>query len=440
MVRVPKKGASGRRGPPPPPRAPGSADGRGPARPPAKPSPSRGPTPSRWSPGKGELGVSRATARFIADGHPWVRPDRFTRGLEATRPGDVVTLVVTETGEPIASALADPGAEIAARVFHTRPGMAFTPEAAVDKALVRRDALLADGRTDCLRLVHGEGDHLPGLRVERYGDVLVILVLAACAAPWVDRVARQLLVRIPGARVVIRDHKDDLRREDVHTRLFGGGALDPDEVVIGKEVGNRYPLRPFAGLATGLYVDQRETRRWLAPMASGLRICNLFAYTGAFSIHLLAAGAASAVDVDLAGPALKRAEEAAELNGVAGRHRTVKSDCRAFLAGTDERFDIVIVDPPTAAMGGDGWVLRRDYPEVLALSLARLAPGGLLVACCNTLGGKPYPLREAVMEAARTAHVQVAAVDGPPLGADIPQLKGFPEGRPYRLVAVRRLQ
>jgi 23S rRNA (cytosine1962-C5)-methyltransferase len=369
-----------------------------------------------------------------------VRPDRFTRGLEATRPGDVVTLVVTETGEPIASALADPGAEIAARVFHARPGMAFTPEAAIDRALARRERLLAEPGTDCLRLVHGEGDHLPGLRVERYADVLVILVLAACAAPWVDRVARRLLERLPGSTVVIRDHKDDLRREDVHSRRFGGGVLDPDAAVVGSELGARYPLRPFAGLATGLYVDQRETRRWLAASAEGLRICNLFAYTGAFAVKLLMAGAASAVDVDLAGPALKRAEEAAEMNGVSARHRTVKSDCRTFLLNTDDTFDLVIVDPPTAAMGGDGWVLRRDYPEVLALSLRRLAPGGLLVACCNTLGGKPYPLREAVQDAARGAGVSIRPVDGPPLGADIPQLKGFPEGRPYRLVAVRRSQ
>ncbi len=384
------------------------------------------------------LGVSRATARFIVEGHPWVRPDRFTRGLEAFRSGDVATLV-TEDGTRLASALIDPGAEVCARVFHRRPDLAFRPEDALERAVERRAALLADPATDCFRLVHGEADHLPGLRVEHLGSTLVVLVLAACATPWLDRVVAWLAARFPASVVVIRDHRDDLRREDVASRRADGAPLDPEAIVPGRELGLVYPLRPYAGLATGIYVDQRETRRWLQQHASGTRVLNLFAYTGAFSLAMLAAGARHAVDVDLAGPALKRAEEAARLNGLADRHTAIKADCARWLASSTDHFDIIIVDPPTAAMGGDGWVLRRDYPQVLTLAARRLAPGGLLVACCNTLGGKPFPLGETVAAAAREAAIKLAPVDPPALGADIPQLKGFPEGRPYRIAVGRRL-
>ena len=84
-------------------------------------------------------------------------------------------------------------------------------------------------------------------------------------------------------------------------------------------------------------------------------------------------------------------------------------------------------------------MLRRDYPEVLRLGFSRLSEHGLLVACCNTTFGKPYPLADAVQAAARAAGVRIAEVPAPPLGDDVPQLPGFPEGRPYRLVTVRRV-
>jgi 23S rRNA (cytosine1962-C5)-methyltransferase len=383
------------------------------------------------------LTVSRTTARFIADGHPWVRPDRFTRGLEALQTGEPVTLI-DEGGKRLASALADPANEICARVYHRRPDMPFIPGQALTRAWDKRAALHADPQTDCYRVVHGEADFLPGLRVERYASVFVVLVLADCATPYVDELCRSLQRRVPEAVVVRRDHRSDLRREDVTSRRFGGGDLDPETVVIGSELGVRYPLRPFAGLATGIYVDQRATRAWLMPQAAGARVLNLFAYTGAFSLALLKAGAASAIDVDLAGPALARASEAATLNGVADRHAIHQGDCRKYLTGTTQEFDLIVCDPPTAAQGGDGWILRRDYPEVLRAAFTRLAPGGMLVACCNTLGGKPFPLADIVAEAARGAAGPIAEVPIPALGEDIPLLGRFPEGRPYRLVAVRR--
>lgn len=388
-------------------------------------------------PGMRTLTVSRTTARFLTDGHPWVRPDRFTRGLEVLQTGEPVTLV-DDAGKRLASALADPANEICARVYHRRADMPFIPAQALTRAWDKRAALHSDPDTDCYRVVHGEADFLPGLRVERYASVFVVLVLADCALPYADEICRSLQRRLPDAVVVRRDHRTDLRREDVTTRRYGGGELDPDAVIIGRELGVQYPLRPFAGLATGIYVDQRATRAWLLPNVSGKRVLNLFAYTGAFSLALLKAGAAGAVDVDLAGPALARASEAAALNGVAERHRIQHEDCRRFLQNTSEQFDVIICDPPTAAHGGDGWILRRDYPEVLRAAYARLAPNGLLLACCNTIGGKPFPLTENVNQAAVAAGIDLRIETAPALGEDLPMLTGFPEGRPYRIVVGRR--
>jgi 23S rRNA (cytosine1962-C5)-methyltransferase len=388
-------------------------------------------------PGLRPLQVSRTTARFIADGHPWVRPDRFTRGLENLRAGDQVTLV-DEAGRRLASALADPAEEICARVYHRRPDMPFHPAQALGRAWERRASLAQDAGTTCYRVVHGEGDHLPAVRIERYDQVVVVTVLSGCIEPYAEELCRALGDRLPEAIIVRRDHQDDRRREAVTSRRLDGRPLDPDAVVIGSELGVRYPLRPFAGLSTGLYVDQRSTRAWLCQQAAGKRVLNLFSYTGAFSLALLRAGAAQAIDVDLSAPALARAQEGAALNGVADRLLCRHGDCRAIVAGMNDVFDIIVCDPPTAAQGGGGWILRRDYPEILRVALRRLAPGGLLVACCNTVGGKPFDLSGALRDQAGLEGIAITRVDGPSLGDDIPQIDGFPEGRPFRLVAVRR--
>nr|MDA3962034.1 class I SAM-dependent methyltransferase [Planctomycetota bacterium] len=343
-----------------------------------------------------ELTVSRATAGFLRRGHPWVRPDRFTRGLERLTAGEAVTLV-DEKGQGLASALADPEAEICARVYHKQPGKGFDPAAAIARAWERRAALHADPGTTCYRVVHGEGDFLPGLRVERYADVLVMLVRTAAMAAHAKALAAALHAQCPAARIVIREQLDDLRRRDISNRSFDGSTIDPDEQVLGHEFGVAVHCTPFAGLATGVYVDQRATRHALRQGCAGARVLNLFAYTGLFSCSLLAAGAASATDVDLSAPALELAARNASHNGFNQRYQQHHGEVRAFLERDTTTYDLIICDPPTAAQGAGGWLVRRDYPAVLKALAPRLAPGGRLVAIANTLG-KRFDLARAVRE------------------------------------------
>lgn len=373
------------------------------------------------------LRVSRASARFLRDGHPWVRVDRHTGDLAALRAGDAVTLV-DERGRELAGALADPESPICARVFAREPGCDFDPAVAFDDAWERRAGLHADRDTTAYRVVHGEADGLPGLRVERYGDAFVVLALARCALPHAETVAAACEAHRGGATVVIREHCEDLRKAATRSRQLDGRPLDPGAEVAVRELGLDWRAAPFAGLATGIYVDQRGTRRWLRARCRGARVLNCFAYTGLFSCSLLHAGAASAVDVDRAGPCLRTARERAAALGLVDRHRTVKADCRTFLERGDERYEVIVADPPTAARGGGGWVLRRDYPPLLRAAARRLAPGGILVACCNARG-KPLDLRHALVDAG----LRVLPPDeGPQLEADVPQIEGFPEGRPFR--------
>ena len=382
--------------------------------------------------------IGRQSAGFIQRGHPWVRPDRFTSGLDACAAGDVITLV-DERGRGFASALADPQDEVCARVFAREAQVVFDPAALIAKAWARRGRFHHDRSTDCYRVVHGEADGLPGLRVERYADVLVVVVFAACINPYIDAITTALAAHLPNARIVVREHFDDLRRSGVATRMIHGDLPGPESEVEGREFDVRLPLQPFAGLATGIYVDQRGTRRWLRKQCRDARVCNLFAYTGLFSLSLLQAGAASAIDVDLAAPALERATLAAARNGWSDKHRVAHSDCATWLADCRENFDIMICDPPTAAQGGgQGWVARRDYPALLTLALQRLASGGLLVACSNTLGVKPADPEACLREAASNTGIGVELLAAPALDPDLPQLAGFPEGLPFRCTIARR--
>ncbi len=386
------------------------------------------------APAPRRLIVSRATAGFLQRGHPWVRPDRFTRGLEQLQTGEPVVLVDQE-GRELAAALADPRATVCARVYDRQPGRPFDPRAAMRAAWARRARWHQDPDTDCYRLVHGEADGLPGLRVERYASWIIVLVSASCAERHVEAVVAELQQLQPQSRILVRLHLEDLRRSSVLDRPIGGWSLDPGEVVLGRELGVVYPLRPAAGLATGLYVDQRATRDRLRSMAQGARVLNLFAYTGAFSICLLRAGALEATDVDISSPALARAAETAALNGVADRHHTSHSDCRKILH-PGKLYDLIVIDPPTAAQGGGGWLLRRDYPGLLRMAWGALAAHGLLLACANTVHAVHDQLGGWITDAVagqgkdETAQFQLAE--------DVPQVRGFPEGRPFRLAARRK--
>jgi 23S rRNA (cytosine1962-C5)-methyltransferase len=375
-----------------------------------------------------EVVIGRQSAGFVKRGHPWIRRDRFVRGIEACAPGEAVTLVCD--GKAVASALADPAADIVARVFHKRAGRTFDPLAALARARERRVALLEDDSTDCFRLIHGEGDFLPGFRAECQGDSLVATTFADCAEPWAEKLTRHA-AEMMGLIPVLRRHTQDIRQQSVRVQRLDGRAVEPERACQGRELGVGVEIRPEAGLASGIYVDQRETRRWLHGLCPGKRVLNLFAYTGLFSVSLLCHGAERAVDVDLSAPALALASANALANGVQHQHQAVKASCLDWLEQDTGQYDLIICDPPTSAQGGGGWLGHRDYPRLLKALRKRCAPGALLVACTNTLGRKRFDLRKLLGD----EHWELA--EGPELGADLPQISGFPEGKPFQLVAAR---
>lgn len=408
------------------------------------------PTPRRPAAGPlRRLEISRASARILRSGHPWVLPDRDTGDLRRFAPGDQA-LLVDQAGDAVGLALVDPAASVCARLLALDRTDPLTDEDVQDRvvrALARRRSLLDDPNTDCLRLLNAEADGLPGLVVDQWAELRVATRATEAVSSFTHAAYSALDEALGEARVYEKDHVQDLRRrgeglegEALPGRWIRGGP-HPDPL-IGREDGLRYRVTPWEGLTTGLYPDQRENRRRMVErLAPGARVLNLFAHTGAFSVRAAAAGASRAVSVDLSPKYCAWTRENLIRNGLdPDRHPAVAAASDAWLADTADRFDFVILDPPAFARGrggSTGWNARRDYRAlVTACARTLAAEGGWLLAIVNLKGLKPGWLRKEVEAGLRDAGRSARAVLDAPPSVDIPRLRGFPEGIAFRGVLV----
>jgi 23S rRNA (cytosine1962-C5)-methyltransferase len=247
------------------------------------------------------------------------------------------------------------------------------------------------------RLINGEGDGLPGLTADVYGDYLVVSVPARGLLPLgrtlgeaALELGRERGPRLQGVVIKVRgkDPQDRSAKEEIL------GESPPRKLVV-KERGVPFEVHLLGSLNVGLFTDMREHRRNIGRFAAGRRVLNTFAYTGALSLAAALAGAREVTSVDLSTGVLAWAEENFRLSGLDPREprfRFEASDVRRYLERAQERkleFDTIIFDPPTvSAARASSWSMKRDYPELIALG-AKLLPssGGLLWVSGNPRRG-----------------------------------------------------
>jgi 23S rRNA (cytosine1962-C5)-methyltransferase len=309
---------------------------------------------------------------------------------------------------------------------------------ALDRALERRWGLgrSVDGPrpTTAFRLVNERGDGLPRLAVDAY-DGWLVAQFYGDDGPWADRSVRERVldrllglgfdgvyckVRPKQANVLV-----DPRREDIAPRLPVRGIPAPDDLAI-TEDGVPLLVRLGDGLSTGLFLDQRSNRRRVREIAGGASVANLFSYTCAFSVAAALGGAARTVSVDASVAALERGRANLERAGVrpSDAHTFVADDAFAWLsraARRGERFDLVILDPPSYSTTKRGrFVADSDYASLAAAALAILAPGGRLLACTNHRGISVARFRRLLFAACRSADRDVVQIKDLPPAADFP--------------------
>jgi 23S rRNA (cytosine1962-C5)-methyltransferase len=249
-----------------------------------------------------------------------------------------------------------------------------------------------DAGTTAFRLVHGAGDGLPGIALDRYGDHLVLHL----ASEEADAREPEILDAVQdlgfdGVYVKRRPKQastlTDTRQENVAPAEPLRGTAAPEEFTI-VENDIPYLVRLGDGLSTGIFLDQRQNRARIRDRASGARVLNLFAYTCAFSVAAARGGAAKTVSVDVAEPALAAGRKNLALAGADPRaHETVRADVFDALSKLRElgqRFDLVIVDPPTfATTRSSRFTSGRDWEELLEAICPVLSGDATILACSN---------------------------------------------------------
>ena len=362
--------------------------------------------------------------------HPWIFSGAIAQVDGNPKSGETVDIFDSK-GDFLAKAAYSPQSNIRARTW------TWLDEAVdadflhrkLDTAIRRRSSF-AD--TDAYRLFHAESDGIPGLIVDRYGEVLVIQMLTAGAEYWKETLA-DLLIELTAIENIYE-------RSDVDVRTLEGleprsGVLrgKPSKKLIIQEYGIKFNVDIAHGHKTGFYLDQSENRNLVGQLAKDRDVLNCFCYTGGFSIHTAAGGAKSVTSIDSSGDALKLGVENAALNGQASSsHEWIEGDVfKELRTFRDSRrnFDMIILDPPKfAPTKFQVEKAARGYKDINLLAFKLLRPGGILVTFSCSGGVDAYLFQRIVAGAALDAGVDAQIVKELRQGPDHPIALSFPEG------------
>ncbi|HEV3057853.1 MAG TPA: class I SAM-dependent rRNA methyltransferase [Vicinamibacterales bacterium] len=359
----------------------------------------------------------------LRGGHPWIYRSDVSDARASG--GDVVT-IRGPRGRVLGRALYSDRSQIALRAIEigeTSDGGGWLKQR-IESAIRFRDTLQIDATA--WRLVHGEGDLLPSLVVDRYGDYLVVQTLSQAMDRLLPEVVAVLNERI--------SPKGILARNDPRSRLLEGLdqrvevlAGDVPATVAVREAGVEYEADLRHGQKTGLFLDQRENRQAAVQYARG-RLLDCFTYTGGFALTL-GPRCQETIAIDVSEEAIARVKENAARNAIAvdARVGNVFDELRG-LERLGERFDTIVLDPPAFAKSKAAVPnARAGYKEINLRAFRLLRPGGTLVTCSCSYNVNEALFAEIVYEASVDAQAHVTVVEKRMQGRDHPVLLGVPE-------------
>jgi 23S rRNA (cytosine1962-C5)-methyltransferase len=308
--------------------------------------------------------------------------------------GDVA-VVYDHNRKLAAVGLYDPFNEIRVRILHHGGGLAIDDALVccrLDEALARRiDAF--DERTTGWRVVYGESDALPGLVIDRYSELAVVKIYSAVWVRFLPAITEWLRSRMAIQTVVLRTNRAMMEHAEelgVSDGALLGGTLPADGRVQFLEDGLIFEVDPVHGQKTGFFLDQRDNRRQLGRISAGMRVLNIFSYSGGFSLQAAAGGSSLVWSVDLSPGAIADADRHFELNRAqvgACEHRGVVGDAFDVMKGDAKalEWDIVVVDPPAFATNRKHAIKAlAAYRSAANLAARLVRPGGTLVlASCS---------------------------------------------------------
>lgn len=343
-----------------------------------------------------QLVLQRGKDASVRRFHPWIFSGAVDRIIAPAEPADgEVVAVVDHRGAPLGLAHFQPHGSIVGRLFHFGEQALAAPDDAfwVGKfraAWERRRSLgLVDNpHTTAFRLVHAEGDGLPGLIVDYYAGIAVLQAHSMGMYRARTQLAQALAAALgPAHLTAVYDKSADTlgaAADPAAPNAYLIGQAPADPVVL--ENGQRFRIDWLTGQKTGFFLDQRDSRALVGHYARGRRVLNTFCYTGGFSVYALAGGATAVDSVDSSKSAMVLTDVNVALNfpdaGAAGRHRSFAADVFDFLRGPEvetDPYDLVILDPPAFAKSRAARQrAEAGYRRLNAEALRGIKPGGLL--------------------------------------------------------------
>ena len=352
--------------------------------------------------------------------HPWVFSGAIAQIVGHPAEGDLVSVVGAD-GKLLACGHYQIGS-IAVRIlsFDEDPTKPDFWTLMLTRALKLREAMGLAGseETNCYRLVHGEGDGLPGLIVDFYDGVCVLQAHSVGMFRAKNAIADALREVYGGTLKAVYDKSSGTAPfkaglELVDGYLWKAPGFDADESVV-LEGGNKFLVNWNEGQKTGFFLDQRENRARVGKLARGRNVLNLFCYTGGFSIYALAGGAKHVDSVDSSARAMAMVDRNVELNGFTkDQHTSYCADAIDFVKNVpDGAYDLMIVDPPAFAKHrGALKNALRAYQRLNAAAIAKVAPGGFVFtfSCSQVVDKEAFAL--AVFSAAAETGRSVRILD-----------------------------
>ena len=382
------------------------------------------------------ISISPRGEERIRNGHPWIYRSDV---VEVDAAGGDTVRVTSTRGRPIGYALYSDRSEIAIRLL-TRQDEAPTIETwreRIAAAIAYRATLRIDATA--YRLVHGEGDRLPSLIVDRYDDYLVVQTLSQGSDRMLPQIVDLLVSIAQPAGILARNDPKVRALEGLEQKVEVLFGTVPESIEV-REGRVSYEVDLYRGQKTGLFLDQRENREAAARYARG-RLLDAFSYNGGFGLAL-APLCDRVLAVDISEEAVARIGANAarnELKNVEARAMNVFDELRELERG-GERFDTIVLDPPAFAKNKAAVPKALSgYKEINLRALKLLEPGGFLITCTCSYNVREADFADLLASAAVDAHADVTVVEKRTQSRDHPILMTVPETYYLKCFILRKL-
>jgi 23S rRNA (cytosine1962-C5)-methyltransferase len=335
--------------------------------------------------------LSKAGERSVRAGHPWIFEKAITKLNKDGNVGDIAVIYGTKSNKVIGIGLYDPHSPIRIKMLH------HNGVSNIDKSWIAGKIAIAYDRrvpllqmdTNSYRLIFGENDGMPSLIVDVYAEVAVIKLYSLIWKYHMQDILEAILHHTGVKTVVLRLSRNvqKLQKDYKEGQIIHGVLEDP--IVVFREHGILFSAHVIKGHKTGYFLDHRDNRRRIGELSEGKSVLDIFAYAGGFSVHALAGRAKRVISLDISKQALEMAKQNVALNDLSANHNVMAID--AFegmqkLQDKGQKFDIVIVDPPSfAKSAADVIGAINSYRRLTKLAIPLVSKGGLLLsASCSS--------------------------------------------------------